>query len=871
MIKKLSCKVRVAKSAKFVGGLLLAFAVLMLTSVANEASAQVLRKSAKTSYTAVGQFFGSPDAACTAAIGSLMGTATSNYTQSCTVPCGIDPNNGYILQCPATSSRTVSITKILTGGVVSNGAWRCSVTETEVSTATSPCSDVSSLNYTTTITGLYDAISEVSVCPIDWGFETSVICQFSRPAPPALPDSKPRCGNPVIATTGCKIQQIDIAALKSLSRTIDLNLSYASSYVSGGGRSVGDASWRLDPIDRRLDLSAFGSLGVVNATVAAGAIETYTQGQSLAPHRKLEQIGTTGWRLTDFLTKEIEIYRVDGALQGIRYFEGGGFDLVYPSPTAVLPSQLVNLTGGVVSFSYLNGRIASITLPNNKAINLGYETISGGLGFNTYLKSVTFEDGASKSFVYSSAEFPGYVIGQAPTTLAANVMGVPALTGSGGTALPIKESMIFGRSPDNLIAILDETGQSLAQFTYDDRGRGLSTQHAGGVQRFELAYGYLETVVAEPNGSTVTFGSQSISDTTQLTSITRTGTTGPLAAYQTREMRYEVSATGRRTRISDSGNGSVVCAEFDSNDFEIARLEGGTWATCPVSKVNYVPVSNTLERKIMMLWDVGRRLEVRRAQPNLITSWIYNGQVDPTTGNTVLTCVPAGTPTLPNGSPLSVLCKRVEQGTSDASGSLGFAAVATGSPRIWTFTYNATGQVLTAKGPRTDLVDLTSYEYYITSDTATPKKWYQSDLKKVTNPTGHVTTFDEFEPNGKLVQFTGSNGAVTRRTYSDRGYLTGVLVTADGVTRSMSYEYWPTGKLKKVTQPDGSFLSYSYDPAQRLTGIADNLGNNVTYTLDNAGNRTAEAFKDTGGVLKRNIARAFDTLSRMSSVTGAQQ
>jgi hypothetical protein len=51
--------------------------------------------------------------------------------------------------------------------------------------------------------------------------------------------------------------------------------------------------------------------------------------------------------------------------------------------------------------------------------------------------------------------------------------------------------------------------------------------------------------------------------------------------------------------------------------------------------------------------------------------------------------------------------------------------------------------------------------------------------------------------------------------------------------------------------------------------MSDNAGNSVTYTLDNAGNKTKEEVKDLGGVLRRNIARTMDSLNRVKSVTGA--
>ena len=45
-------------------------------------------------------------------------------------------------------------------------------------------------------------------------------------------------------------------------------------------------------------------------------------------------------------------------------------------------------------------------------------------------------------------------------------------------------------------------------------------------------------------------------------------------------------------------------------------------------------------------------------------------------------------------------------------------------------------------------------------------------------------------------------------------------------------DYWPTGLVKKITVPDGSYLQYTYDDAHRLTRVDDSSGNHVVYTLD---------------------------------------
>ena len=76
-------------------------------------------------------------------------------------------------------------------------------------------------------------------------------------------------------------------------------------------------------------------------------------------------------------------------------------------------------------------------------------------------------------------------------------------------------------------------------------------------------------------------------------------------------------------------------------------------------------------------------------------------------------------------------------------------------------------------------------------------------------------------------------------------------------------DYWPTGLLKKVTNPDASFIEYTYDAAHRLTQIKDGALNKIVYTLDNAGNRTAENTFDPGNALRRTHTRVFNTLNQL--------
>jgi YD repeat-containing protein len=327
----------------------------------------------------------------------------------------------------------------------------------------------------------------------------------------------------------------------------------------------------------------------------------------------------------------------------------------------------------------------------------------------------------------------------------------------------------------------------------------------------------------------------------------------------------------------DDFNGKRICYAYDlSRNLEKVRLEGLSSSTaCPADVAAHTIAApaagaNVEQRKVSTLWHPDWRLEVRKAEPLKITTWVYNGQPDPTASNAVASCAPAGA-LLPDGKPIAVLCKQVEQTTTDATGTQGFTATASGSPRVWSYTYNAEGQVLTANGPRTEagINDLTTTTYHA----ATTADVTRGDIASVTNAAGHITTYPKYDKHGNVLRMIDANGTATDYTYDLRQRLTSRTVTPQGAPAGQrwSYEYDLAGQLKKATNPDGSYTAYTYDAAHRLTAVADNLGNQVVYTLDNMGNRIKEESKDPAGVLKRNIARTYDALNRLMTVTGSVQ
>jgi YD repeat-containing protein len=65
-------------------------------------------------------------------------------------------------------------------------------------------------------------------------------------------------------------------------------------------------------------------------------------------------------------------------------------------------------------------------------------------------------------------------------------------------------------------------------------------------------------------------------------------------------------------------------------------------------------------------------------------------------------------------------------------------------------------------------------------------------------------------------------------------------------------------------------VHHDHDAAHRLVGVSDSLGNRITYTLDNMGNRTAEWVTDPAGTLRRSVQRGIDALGRVQRLTGRE-
>lgn len=458
-----------------------------------------------------------------------------------------------------------------------------------------------------------------------------------------------------------------------------------------------------------------------------------------------------GWELT---TPEdvIETYDTDGRLVSVENKAGLKHTLTYTN------QKLTNVGddyGRQILFFYTpEGLLEKMTDPNGQ--DYIYNTDS-----NNNLVSVDYPDGLNREYLYE----------------------------------------INGR-PNALTGILNN-GVRFSTYDYDDTGRAILSEHAGGAEKITVVYNSDGTTkVTDALNADRTYEFQFINSSLKPASISQQACSICSNAH---EISYDLNGF---VSSKTDWNGKITNYVYDDRGLETSRTEAAGTGE---------------ERTILTSWHSTFRLPVQITEPGKTTTFTYDS-----TGN-LLTRTETDTTITPNVS------------------------------RTTTYTYNSIGQVLTTDGPRTDVNDITTFTYDSMGNRAT-----------VTNALNQVTQIPDYDANGNPLTIIDPNGVTTELTYDVRQRLTGRTVAADTVDEATTaFTYDAVGQLTRITKPDGSYLDYEYDDAHRLAAIQDNLGNRIEYTLDAAGNHTAENIYDPGSVLRKTRTAVYDQLSRLTQSIGA--
>lgn len=619
------------------------------------------------------------------------------------------------------------------------------------------------------------------------------------------PSCQAGCGNPIYVATGNKYQrEPDLSVSPLLGITRHYNRSaWRDTYVAGGF----GPNWTFDyslqiksgvGIDGKRYAQVSRANGQYFDFIENGTSWTTDADIPQTLTRLQDAQGTlTGWDFYDPLTGQHELYRADGLIESITTRSADSVSLLYETAgTTTRLARAIDQNGRALSFFYHpDGRLARVVAPEGAEYAYVYDTVGR-------LATVTYPGGGTRTYHYNE----------------------PAYTD--GSNLP---QALTGISID---------GARYATFKYDYAGWAVSTEHAGGVERFTVERDLI-------NGwATVT---------------------DPLGAQELRQFLFP-HGTFKAEFVQRKCPGCIVKDlrfAYDANGYVREQIEAGI-----TTRYRNDAQGRVLERSDAVGTPEQRTIQTDRhptygepterrtldATGALVakTTWTYNTrgqrlvstQIDPVTKETRITTL-----------------SYCEQAQVDAG------------------TCPLVGLVTKIDGPRTDANDITTVIYRAAdapgcATAPTTCTYRKGDLWKVTNALNQTKEILRTDGAGRALSLKDENGVVTDYEYHPRGWLSAVKVrgtnntseTDDAITR---IAYTNAGRVERVTEPDGVFTRYEYDAALRLTDVYDNANHRIHYTLDAAGNREKEEVYDNGGALLRKLSRVYNKLGQLQAAKDA--
>ena len=391
-------------------------------------------------------------------------------------------------------------------------------------------------------------------------------------------------------------------------------------------------------------------------------------------------------------------------------------------------------------------------------------------------------------------------------------------------------SMVWD-ADNHLVSYADENGHA-SSYTYDANGNVLTvTDPLGHVTTYTYDATYNKvTSIRDANGHTTTY------------------------RYDARGNLVEtIDPLGNRTTFTYDANGNLI-STTDAN--------GHTTTHSYNSYGDLIGVADPLGHATGFTYDtVGNMLST--TDPNGHTSsFVYDGLSRMTTSTN-----PLGVPTRfvydANGNLVEVVdvvrntstyyaydalnrlthvtdaLGSVTQYSYDQAGNLRTIADAEG--RTTTFAYDAVNRLVSETDP---LGNITRYTYDAASNLVSKTDANGNTITYTYDVANRLTTVDypggahvgyTYDAVGNVTSIVAPNVSITR-SYDSADRLTGVSVTAAGMTRTVSYTYDAAGNRATMTDPDGGLTQYIYDAANRLVSLINTAAQATSYTYD-AGNR----------------------------------
>ncbi len=522
------------------------------------------------------------------------------------------------------------------------------------------------------------------------------------------------------------------------------------------------------------------------------------------------QVANADWQMThpDGATS---FFDADGKVLKTVFPRGGYVNYHYDGHQLVSKSDH---TGRSILFFYNDKqRLESVRLPDDGLILYDYEENANEQDTKYWLiAKITYPDGATKEFRYNE---PEHVIGNG------------------------SEVRLTGK--------LDSYGNRTGTYKYLGN-KAVSTEGYAGANKVNVPLRgtyYADVENSQGTMHRIAFTAPDAGGKRKPSWVRQPGVNGGRSALK----YYAYNTDGQLTQERDFDNTKTQYAYDPESKLEIARVEGipaSQWGTYTGEGVS-LPLGAS---KTSTRWNADINQPTAIAGPNKLTTIVYHGLPDPFNNNTVANCKTGGA-----DAPAPLVCRVVEQATTDATGTSGFNATldTTTVARHYLYTYNAFGNVLTEKRSP-DFNNVLTITYY-QETTATH---HVGDVRSIRNALGHTVTYLEYDANGNPTKIDDPNGVRIALTYDPRGRVTSRSV--DGKTTSFAYDF--NGQLTSITA-NGITVTREYDGAGRLKAVIDELLNRVEFDYDLEGNLLSRRIVNASAVELFSSQYQYDGLSRL--------
>jgi len=483
--------------------------------------------------------------------------------------------------------------------------------------------------------------------------------------------------------------------------------------------------------------------------------------------------------------------------------------------------------GHKLFFDYpANGPFPSVVRDNfgrQMALTWVSPLINGGSpSANQVLSQVQLPDGTKLSYGYGNGVTPG------GDPISDRLQSVQRLKSDA--------TLLWGRSylyedtryPYALTGEVDQTGQRLATYAYNGAAQAISTELAGGVDKYQVAYSealpdldYFRATVKNPLGLTTayTYYQKAWYDYVPALLIDQSSAATPNIPAMSETYsyyNYNYYNFGLNSKTDRNGNvTNFVADQVNNRPTQITEAAGAA-----------------AERSTGVVWDTTRNLPLSETLTGSRVDYTY--------------------------STVGQLLTRTETDTTTQTIPYSTANQA----RTWTYTWTPTGKIASIDGPKAatgSFDDKVTYGYDAAGNVAT-----------ITNGLNQITNLAAYDANGRPGTMTDPNNIVTAFVYDGLGRTSSITVrhpTNALLNATTSFDYDIEGRVIGITRPATEKLIVDYDLAGRMTAIRTSSGDRIDYVMNAMGGVLSETVKTAASAIRNTVTRTFDELNRMLTLT----